>query len=123
MSTPTSNMVDWLIKVFKIIALFNGNLVLATRLAQFTEWVEAYNSSALAPILLNSTLVNVSLELKSGWFSGSVDTEKCFNVGGGRALLTLSLKRGLGVFLRYATHATKGRASEKPVLYHPPRPK
>ena len=55
-----------------LISIFNGNLFLQKRKAQFQKWLNITNIS-----VINN---NFSPSLKDAWISGFIDAEGCFNV-------------------------------------------
>jgi hypothetical protein len=75
-------LVDSKANVKRIIALFNGNLVLPKRIVQFQKWIQIAEKVNCLP----SNFVNkqkdpassVPLTLNSGWISGFIDADGCF---------------------------------------------
>jgi hypothetical protein len=69
--------------IYKLILLFNGNIVLNHRFIQFAYFVNAFNQrlfknkSFPLKVKLLENLNNPTLN--DGWFSGFVDAEGCFN--------------------------------------------
>lgn len=65
--------------VFKLICLFNGNLLLNKTKVRFELWLANYNLLNKTNILYSRKCVTDSILLKnSGWLSGFIDSEGCF---------------------------------------------
>jgi len=60
----------------RIMLLFNGNLVLPKRCAQFKKWVTAGKLICPETFVLKNQRVQVCL--KTGWLSGFIEAEGCF---------------------------------------------
>jgi len=68
--------------VTRLIALFNGNLVLPKRRFVFNKWVEAGGVAGCLPLYFTNKQKNinkgVSVSLDTAWLSGFIDAEGCF---------------------------------------------
>jgi hypothetical protein len=64
--------------IFKLIYIFNGNLLTEEKNNQFKLWVEAYNKVYNASIVLIKK--SESPTFHNGWLSGFSDAEGCFTV-------------------------------------------
>lgn len=65
---------------FRLICLFNGNLLLNKTNTRFQAWLNNYNqlnNTMISYIPFGSSLKE-SLFINSGWFSGFIDSEGCF---------------------------------------------
>ncbi len=60
----------------RIMLLFNGNLVLPKKYAQFIQWITLGQSICPKNFVLKKQIVQVSLE--TGWLSGFIEAEGCF---------------------------------------------
>lgn len=62
--------------IFKLAQIFNGNLVLDHRIAQFDTWIKILNSKGYKIKFLGKS----KLTLENAWLSGFTDAEGCFTV-------------------------------------------
>uniref|UniRef100_A0A896YYP9 LAGLIDADG endonuclease n=1 Tax=Coniophora puteana TaxID=80637 RepID=A0A896YYP9_9AGAM len=62
--------------IFKLAQIFNGNLVLDHRIAQFNSWIKILNSKGYKIELLGKS----KLTLENAWLSGFTDAEGCFTI-------------------------------------------
>lgn len=64
--------------IIKLVHIFNGNLVLPTRINQLSLWIAILNSKGLnqKPCIMKP----VKITLSDAWLSGFTDAEGCFNV-------------------------------------------
>lgn len=66
-------------EIMLIICLFNGNLVLPTRKAQFATFIQTYNSRPISNIIPYSNNKNLP-SLDNTWLLGFVEAEGCFTI-------------------------------------------
>jgi hypothetical protein len=59
--------------------LFNGNLHLVPRIDQLVEWGNWWNVK-FPENLINIITTPLKLSFNSGWLSGFIDAEGCFNI-------------------------------------------
>lgn len=78
--------------VLRFIGLFNGNLILQKRHADFQAILEHINVGWNLHIPLKPW--SATLSLKSGWLSGFTDAEGCFNTNVGQGLKTKVRRSG-----------------------------
>jgi len=67
------------IELMLIILLFNGNIVLPSRKAQFAIFLQTYNIRPFSSIIPYSNNKNMP-SLYNTWFLGFVEAEGCFNI-------------------------------------------
>ena len=98
--------------VQRIMALFNGNLILPKRRRQFADWVnQAAQIHHPSLVLKNSSGPRVSLH--TGWLSGFIDAEGCFYAN----FTTASRRSTLSARLTQKMHITqKDVCGDKRVL-------
>jgi len=63
--------------IFKLINIFNGNILTNHKNSQFVKWVESYNKLYNGNIKLKQ---NSKFNLNNSWLSGFTDSEGCFTV-------------------------------------------
>lgn len=76
--------------------LFNGNLVLAHRQSQLSQWLQVLNVKFNLELTINNKLILPTLS--DAWLSGFTDAEGCFNVKIERRATTVI---GYRVYLRF----------------------
>jgi hypothetical protein len=79
-----------------IILIFNGNMLLPSRIKRFKHFLEVYNKKAIKGKILLSQIEfiksNNEPSLNNAWLSGFTDAEGCFNV---------SIKNTTGFSIRF----------------------
>lgn len=65
--------------IFLLMNLFNGNLHLVPRIDQLVEWGNWWNVK-FPENLINIITTPLKLSFNSGWLSGFIDAEGCFNI-------------------------------------------
>nr|AYQ94228.1 hypothetical protein [Borodinellopsis texensis] len=75
-------IVDTKPNIQRIIALFNGNLVLPKRRFFFNKWLEIASKANCLPLLFKNKQTDIhkgiSVCLNTAWISGFIDAEGCF---------------------------------------------
>jgi len=79
-----------------IILIFNGNMMLPSRINRFKNFLEVYNKKAIKGKIILSQILYLNSEnkpsLNNAWLSGFTDAEGCFNV---------SIKKTTGFAIRF----------------------
>lgn len=74
--------VDTKPNVKRIIALFNGNMLLPKRRFIFNKWVEEAAQTSCLPLMFNNKQQDInngiSVSLNTAWLAGFIDAEGCF---------------------------------------------
>lgn len=65
--------------IFLLMNLFNGNLHLEPRINQLVKWVDWWNAK-FPKDLISIITTPIQLSFNSGWLSGFIDAEGCFNI-------------------------------------------
>jgi hypothetical protein len=64
--------------IFKLIDIFNGNILTNHKNIQFAKWIEAYNKIYNDNIIYKKNIIDINLN--NSWLVGFTDSEGCFTV-------------------------------------------